>query len=179
LSRIGKKTIAIPKGVEVKIQNNVVSVKGPVGTISRTMPASVKVEVKDNEVHCLGSAATAADSAVWGLNRMLVNNMVEGAITGFKRDLEINGVGYKAELKGKDLVLNVGYSHPVTIKAPQGIQYVVEAGTKLSIKGIDKELVGQLAAEIRSVRPPEPYKGKGIKYAEEHIKRKAGKTAGK
>jgi large subunit ribosomal protein L6 len=179
LSRIGKKPIPVPKGVEVKIQNGTISAKGPQGSLSRAIPAILKAELKDGVLHLVNVNGSPENSALWGLQRALVSNMITGCAQGFQRNLEINGVGYKAELKGKDLALTVGLSHAVVIKAPAGIVFAVDAGTKVSIKGADKELVGQYAADIRSIRPPEPYKGKGIKYAEEHIKRKAGKTAGK
>jgi large subunit ribosomal protein L6 len=179
LSRIGKKPIPVPNGVEVKIQDGTVTVKGTQGSLTKALPVVLKAELKDGVLHIVNVDGKPQNRALWGLYRVLVSNMIIGVSQGYQRNLEINGVGYKAELKGKDLLLTVGLSHTVTIKAPAGITFVVDGGTKVSIKGADKELVGQLAANIRSTRPPEPYKGKGVKYAEEHIKRKAGKTAGK
>lgn len=179
MSRIGKKPIPIPKGVDVKIQNNTVTAKGPLGSLSKVVPAVLAAELKDGLLHVTNVNGSHENGAMWGLYRVLLANMITGVALGYQRNLEINGVGYKAELKGKDLLLTVGLSHTVTIKAPAGITFTVEAGTKVAVKGTDKELVGQYAANIRSTRPPEPYKGKGVKYAEEHIVRKAGKTAGK
>ena len=181
MSRLGKIPVAIPNGVQVKIDGHRIEVKGPKGTLTRDLPEKLKAEVKEHAIHF---APTVSDEevgvkAMWGLNRVLVSNMIMGVATGYRKDLEIQGVGYKAELKGKDLSIAVGYSSPVLFKARKGITYIVDGGTKIAIEGIDKEAVGQTAAEIRRIRPPEPYKGKGIRYLKEYVRRKAGKTAGK
>jgi len=175
MSRIGKKPIAIPSGVKVALKGTTIDVQGPKGNLSRVLTDKVKVNVGAEEilVECLdGDTGTALQ----GLTRTLVGNMVEGVTNGFEKNLEINGVGYRAELKGKVLNLALGYSHPVEYPLPEGISVEIEKQTKVSVKGIDKELVGATAAKIRSFRAPEPYKGKGIKYADERIVRKAGKT---
>jgi large subunit ribosomal protein L6 len=179
LSRLGKIPVAIPAGVQVKIEGQKVEVKGSKGSLSRTLPLEIKAEVKDNMIHF--SPTTEGDMvfALWGLNRVLVNNMVTGVSKGYRKELEIVGVGYKAELKGKDLSISAGFSSPSIFKAVPGITFGVENQTKIVIDGIDKEKVGKVAAEIRMIRKPEPYKGKGIKYAGEYIRRKAGKVAGK
>jgi large subunit ribosomal protein L6 len=179
LSRIGKLPIPIPDGVEVKVDGQKVSVKGAKGALSRTMPDKVKVVVEDNVVRCERIGVDKKADAAWGLSRVLVYNMVAGVTQGFAKNLEIVGVGYRAEVKGKDLSLAVGYSNPVMVAPPAGITFKTEGPTKITVEGIDKVLVGQVAADIRAVRPPEPYKGKGIKYAGEQILRKAGKAAGK
>lgn len=177
MSRIGKKPIDIPDGVEVKKEGNTVIVKGPKSTLSQVVSQDIAVEIKDKQV--MLSPATEVDnvSAQWGLYRMLVSNMVEGVSKGFQKVLEIIGVGYKAEVKGKDLNISVGYSKPVLFKAVDGVTYKTEGPTKIIVEGVDKQKVGQVAADIRSIRPPEPYKGKGIRYSGEHVRRKAGKSA--
>jgi large subunit ribosomal protein L6 len=179
LSRIGKKPIPIPKGVEVKIDGSTVSVKGPKGTVVKKAHPAVKVSVENNEVHCTADAADRLSKSVWGLWRVLINNMILGVTAGYKKTLDIQGVGYKAEMKGKDLNIVVGYSHPVVIKPDPGISFKTETATRIIIEGIDKEAVGEITAEIRLIRGPEPYKGKGIRYLDEHVRRKVGKAAGK
>jgi len=179
MSRIGKLPIEIPAGVKVSSSDSVVTVQGPKGTLSRKIQDGINVEISDKAVVLTKKEDTLKNRAAYGLSRTLVNNMVVGVTKGFERALEINGVGYRAEAKGDVLNLSLGYSHPVNFKLPEGIVVEVEKMTKLLVKGIDKELVGQTAAKIRSFRGPEPYKGKGIKYADETILRKAGKTGKK
>jgi large subunit ribosomal protein L6 len=179
LSRIGRQTITVPKGVEVKIEGKKVSVKGPKGSLSRTLPPEVNVANENGVLRFTVETETAQSKALWGLYRVLVDNMVTGVTLGYKKELEITGVGYKAELRGQNLVIVAGLSHPVLVKPIPGISLKTETPTKIVIEGIDKELVGRIAAEIRKVRPPEPYKGKGIKYTDEVIRRKAGKAAAK
>jgi large subunit ribosomal protein L6 len=178
MSRIGKKPIAIPSGVKVSLSGETISVQGPGGSLQRSLCAGVNVAVEADQV-LVTPGPGAEDSARQGLTRTLIANMVEGVTKGFSRVLEINGVGYRAELKGPILNLSLGYSHPVDYPLPKGISVEVEKQTKITVKGIDKELVGATAAKIRSFRAPEPYKGKGIKYADERILRKAGKTGKK
>lgn len=177
MSRIGKKPIAIPKGVKISLAGNELTVQGPGGTLQRTLHSGVSVAVEADQV--LVSPAPGEGTALQGLTRTLVSNMVEGVTKGFQRGLEISGVGYRADLKGTVLNLSLGYSHPIDYPLPAGISVEVEKQTKLLVKGIDKELVGATAAKIRSFRAPEPYKGKGIRYANERILRKAGKTGKK
>jgi large subunit ribosomal protein L6 len=179
LSRLGKIPVAIPAGVQVKIEGQKIDVKGSKGSLSRTLPLEIKAEIKDTMIHFSPTREGDTVNAQWGLNRVLVSNMVTGVSKGYRKDLEIVGVGYKAELKGKDLSISAGFSSPCIFKAVPGITFGVENQTKISIEGIDKEKVGEVAAEIRMIRKPEPYKGKGIKYAGEYIRRKAGKVAGK
>jgi large subunit ribosomal protein L6 len=179
MSRIGKLPIEIPKGVKVSFSDSLLSVQGPNGSLSRQIMSVVSLDIRDVAIEVKRCDDSTAARAAHGLTRTLVNNMVVGVTKGFQRDLEINGVGYRAEVKGKELVLALGYSHPVNFLIPDGISIDVEKMTKLSVKGFDKELVGQTAAKIRSFRSPEPYKGKGIKYADETILRKAGKTGKK
>lgn len=176
MSRVGKKPILIPAGVEVKVEDNKVSVKGPRGEISKEFQAGVKIEVKDGNILVTSGAETKAIKSLWGTVRSILANMVKGVVEGYEKRLEIEGVGFKANLEGVDLVLNVGFSHPVKVKAPAGIKFSIEKNV-IIISGIDKELVGQISAQIRRVKPPEPYKGKGIKYAGEKIRRKLGKKA--
>lgn len=176
MSRIGKKPIAIPSGVKVALAGGLITVQGPNGSLKRSVSEGVNVIVEADQVLV---QCQDADRSLQGLTRTLISNMVEGVTKGFSRVLEINGVGYRAELKGSTLNLALGYSHPVEYPLPQGIVAEVEKQTKITIKGIDKEAVGATAAKIRSFREPEPYKGKGIKYAEERILRKAGKTGKK
>ncbi|HOQ16295.1 MAG TPA: 50S ribosomal protein L6 [Defluviitaleaceae bacterium] len=176
MSRIGKLPIAIPSGVEVKIgEGNLVTVKGPKGTLERKLSPEMLITIEDNQVIVKRPSDLKKHKALHGLTRTLVNNMVEGVTNGFTKELEINGVGYRAQKQGKKLVLSLGYSHPVEMEDPEGIESTVE-GNKIIVKGINKEKVGQYAAEIRAKRPPEPYKGKGIKYVDEVIRRKEGKT---
>lgn len=177
MSRIGRMPIQIPQGVTVDIQKNAVRVKGPKGELSRTFDPDMQIELDDNQIVVRRPTDNRQHRALHGLTRALLNNMVIGVSQGFTRQLRIEGVGYRAELQGKNLVLNVGYSHPVVIEPPTDISFGVERGNRaLSVSGIDKELVGEIAARIRRVRPPEPYKGKGIRYLNEYVRRKAGKA---
>jgi|SRR3989338_7912638 len=176
MSKIGKKPIEIPSGVSVEIKNDHLSVKGPKGELMNPMIQGVNIAVEGNLVRLSLKDEKKGDSARWGLQRSLVANMVIGVTRGFEKVLEFQGVGYKAAVKGKDLELNLGYSHPITISGVEGINFVVEKSS-IKISGPDKELVGKVAAEIREKRPPEPYKGSGIRYKDEVIKKKAGKKA--
>lgn len=183
MSRIGKSPIAVPDKVEITIQNGAngqtVTVKGPKGTLSRTFRPEVSIVQDGNVLNVNRKDESRQARSLHGLSRTLLNNMVQGVSAGFTRKLEIVGVGYRAQVQGSKLVLSLGYSHPVEVEAPQGISFAVEANTKLEVSGPDKEMVGQVAALIRSKRPPEPYKGKGVKYAGERIRRKAGKAGKK
>jgi len=179
MSRIGKLPIEIPKGVKISFSDSVLSVQGPNGNLSRQIMSIVSLAITDSVIEVARNDETSSARSAHGLTRTLINNMVVGVTKGFQTNLEINGVGYRAEVKGAELVLSLGYSHPVNFLIPSGISIEVEKMTKLSVKGFDKELVGQTAAKIRSFRRPEPYKGKGIKYADETILRKAGKTGKK
>lgn len=179
MSRIGKLLIEIPKGVKISFVDSVLSVQGPNGKLSRQIMPCITLNIGESSMEVTRNDETTSSRAAHGLTRTLINNMVTGVTKGFQTDLEINGVGYRAEVKGKELVLSLGYSHPVNFPIPEGIAIEVEKMTKLSVKGYDKEMVGQTAAKIRSFRGPEPYKGKGIKYANETILRKAGKTGKK
>jgi len=179
MSRIGKLPIEIPKGVKINFVDSVLTVQGPNGKLSRVIMPCITLNIGETTLEVSRNDETTSSRAAHGLSRTLINNMVIGVTKGFQTDLEINGVGYRAEVKGKELVLSLGYSHPVNFPIPEGIAIEVEKMTKLSVKGYDKEMVGQTAAKIRSFRGPEPYKGKGIKYADETILRKAGKTGKK
>ncbi len=179
MSRIGKVPVNIPSGVQVSVNGQTVEVKGSKGTLTKIFPETLKVEVEGNQVKVSPAVEEENVKALWGLFKVLIDNMVIGVSQGYKRELEIVGVGYKAELKGKDLTIYAGYSSPKQFKAPEGITFTVEGGTKIAVQGLDKQVVGQAAADIRRIRPPEPYKGKGIRYLGEKIRRKAGKTAGK
>lgn len=175
MSRIGKKPIAIPAGVDVKLDGSTVTVKGPKATLTRDVHPNITVKVEGNEILVERPNDQKQNRALHGLTRSLVANMVEGVSEGFKKELEVNGVGYRAAVQGKKLTLTVGYSHPVEMEIPEGLTAEVN-GNKITISGADKQQVGQFAAEVREKRPPEPYKGKGIKYADEHIRRKEGKA---
>ncbi len=179
MSRVGKKPISIPAKVDVSLKDRLVTVKGSKGTLSRTIHADVDLQVDGNVIQVIIQNEDRKSRALQGLTRSLVNNMVTGVSSGFERVLEINGIGYRAEVKGQTLVLNLGYSNPVNFDLPKGIAAAVDRNTIIKLTGIDKEQLGQTAASIRKLRPPEPYKGKGIKYAEERIIRKAGKTGTK
>jgi len=176
MSRIGRMPIPLPDGVEVTQEGNTVRVTGPLGTLERTIHAEMKLEREDGVMRVVRPTDEPRHRALHGLTRTLLNNMVTGVTTGYTKNLEISGVGYRAQLQGEKLVLALGYSHPVEVDPPAGIQFKVETPTRLGVFGADKELVGQTAAHIRSQRKPEPYKGKGIRYAGEHILRKAGKA---
>jgi len=179
MSRIGKKPVTLPKGVAVEIQGNTVAVKGPKGELRRTLHTEMQVALADGQVTVSRPSDEKRHKALHGLSRTLVQNMVDGVSKGFSKTLEIQGVGYKAEAKPYGVNLIVGYSHPVKYEAPKGIKISVENNTVVKVEGADKEVVGQVAAELRSVRPPEPYKGKGIRYQGEQVRRKAGKTGAK
>lgn len=179
MSRIGKKPITLPKGVTVEAKNGELNVKGPKGTLSQTVPEGIVVTVENNEVVFTRPNDEKQNRALHGLARALTNNMVVGVSEGFSKKLEMVGVGYKAEKKGKYIQFNLGFSHPVYFMAPPEITIEIPTPTTLTVSGTDKQLVGAVAAKIRSIRPPEPYKGKGVKYSDERILRKAGKTAGK
>jgi large subunit ribosomal protein L6 len=178
VSRIGRMPVVIPSGVTVEIDGSRVSVKGPKGKIEQSFPSQMQITMEANEVIVSRPTDQRMDRALHGMTRALINNMVVGVSTGFEKVLEINGVGYRAEVvDGSDLVLYVGYSHPVRMAPPEGISFEVDNRTRqIKIQGYDKQMVGQVASDIRKVRPPEPYKGKGIKYLDEKIRRKAGKT---
>lgn len=179
MSRIGKEPIAIPAGVEVKIEGNVITVKGSKGTLTRTIHANMTVAVENNEIKVTRPDDTKQNKELHGLTRSLLNNMVKGVSEGFEKTLEINGVGYRAQKQGNKLVMNLGYSHNVEMEEPEGITIDVPNPNSIIVKGIDNEKVGAFAAEIRTKRLPEPYKGKGIKYSTETIRRKEGKTGAK
>lgn len=176
MSRIGKQPIQVPAGVEVKIEDGEIEIKGPKGQLIQQFGPEVKLELKDKELIISQAKKTKKTPALWGLYRALIFNMIEGVTQGFTKKLEIEGVGFRAEVKGNKLVLSIGLSHPVEIEAPESIDFKVEKNT-IVVTGIDKQLVGQLAADIRAKKKPEPYKGKGIRYENEIIRRKAGKKA--
>ena len=177
MSRIGKRPIEIPSGVTVSIDPGRVAVAGPLGTLQQQVPQRIAIEQQDGQIVVTRPTDRGDDRALHGLTRTLVANMVEGVTKGFEKRLEIQGVGYRAALRGTDLELSVGYSHPVLVKPRQGITFDVPAPTQVVVRGIDKQVVGQTAAEIRKVRPPEPYKGKGIRYEGEYVRRKVGMRA--
>ena len=180
MSRIGKMPIAIPAGVTLDIaENNKVTVKGPKGTLERVLPAEMDIKMEGSEIVVTRPNDLKKMKSLHGLTRTLINNMVIGVSEGYEKKLEVNGVGYRAQKQGKKLVLSLGYSHPVEMEDPEGLETVLEGQNIIFVKGIDKEKVGQYAAEIRAKRGPEPYKGKGIKYADEVIRRKVGKTGKK
>ena len=176
MSRVGKQPIELPKGVEVTVDGDLVRVKGPKGELERRTRPEIEVKVDDGTVTFTRSSETKQHRAYHGLTRALVANMVEGVSEGYRKGLEIVGVGYRADKRGKSLVLNVGYSHEVEYPEPDGITLTTPSQTQIVVEGIDKQKVGQVAAELRAVRPPEPYKGKGIRYEGEQVRRKAGKT---
>ena len=177
MSRIGRKPIEVPSGVTVAIAPGRVEVSGPLGTLSQVVPQRMKIEQEEGQVVVTRPTDRGDDRALHGLTRTLVANMVEGVAKGFSKQLEIQGVGYRATLQGRDLELAVGFSHSVVIKPRDGIDFEVPVPTQIIVKGTNKQMVGQTAAEIRAVRPPEPYKGKGIRYVGEHVRRKVGKRA--
>ncbi len=177
MSRIGKKPVPYAKGVKVEKKENTIKISGPKGELSAVVPPSIGVELKDGEIILRRSADDKIQKALHGTWRALLNNMVKGVTEGFQKRLEIVGVGYKAEVKGKKIQLALGYSHPILFLPPNGIKIEIPQPTNIVISGVDKQLVGQVAAKLRSFRPPEPYKGKGVKYEGEYIRRKAGKAA--
>ena len=177
MSRIGKSPIAIPEGVDVKVENHTVTVKGPKGTLTNEFLKDVDITVEDDKV--LVTLVNEKAGNIHGLTRTLIHNIITGVTSGFEKALEINGIGYRAQKQGNKLVLTLGYSHPVEVVEPEGITIEVPAQNSIIVKGIDKQKVGQVAADIREYRLPEPYKGKGIKYVGEHIRRKEGKAGGK
>ena len=177
MSRIGKQPIEIPDGVNVAVDPGRVTVNGPLGELTQNVPQRILIEKEDGQLLVKRPTERGDDRALHGLTRSLVANMVEGVTNGFEKRLEIQGVGYRASLRGTALELNVGYSHPVVIDAPAGITFEVPVQTEVVVKGIDKQQVGEIAAEVRDVRPPEPYKGKGIRYSGEYVRRKVGKRA--
>jgi large subunit ribosomal protein L6 len=177
MSRIGKRPIEVPTGVTVSVEPGRVAVTGPLGSLQQQVPARMQIAQEDGTVTITRPTERGEDRALHGLTRTLIANMVEGVTKGFEKRLEIQGVGYRAALKGTDLELSVGYSHPITVRPRTGITFEVPAPTQIVVKGTDKQQVGQTAAEIRKVRPPEPYKGKGIRYEGEYVRRKVGKRA--
>lgn len=179
MSRIGNMPVTVPEGVEVKIDGQHITVKGPKGSLERDIHPNIKVELDVNEIKVSRPDDTNINKSLHGTTRALIHNMVEGVVHEFKVELEINGVGYRAQKKGNDLLMNLGYSHPVEMKAPQGVTFDLPDANHIVVRGIDKEVVGQVANEVRSKRPPEVYRGKGIKYATEHIRRKEGKAGKK
>ena len=178
MSRVGKKPIKLTAGVKVSFKAPVVEVVGKLGTLKRQLPSSIKVDVKGDEVLVIDSDKSGDSKSLHGLTRSLIKNMVSGVATGYSKELELQGVGYRAQVQGSKLNMQLGFSHPVEFLLPQGISATVDANTKISLKGADKELVGLTAARLRKIRPPEPYKGKGIRYLGEQITLKQGKTAG-
>jgi large subunit ribosomal protein L6 len=169
--------VPVPKGVNVEIKGSYVHVKGPKGELEHTFPAAMQISMKDEIIEVTRPSDERTHLALHGMTRAIISNMVVGVSTGFEKILEINGVGYRAEVDGKNLVLNVGYSHPVVVEPPEGIEFEVDMRIRqIKIKGYDKQMIGQIAANIRKIRPPEPYQGKGIKYLDERIRRKAGKA---
>ena len=179
MSRIGRKPITVPAGVDVKVEDGVVTVKGAKGTLTQKIHPTMTVTVEDGVIHVTRPDDEKENRALHGLTRSLVANMVEGVANGFKKELDVNGVGYRVQKQGKDLIMNLGYSHQVIVSEIPGITIEAPGPNKIIISGPDKQLVGQFAAEVREKRPPEPYKGKGIKYVDEVIRRKEGKTGGK
>ncbi|MCL2322105.1 MAG: 50S ribosomal protein L6 [Oscillospiraceae bacterium] len=179
MSRIGKLPINVPSGVDIKIDNNLVIVKGPKGEMKRQFDSKFKIELEDSKIKVSKISDTKESGSLYGLTRTLINNMVLGVTEGFKKILILEGVGYRAQLQGKKLVISLGYSHPVEIHPVEGITFELPTASQIVVNGTDKDLVGQVAANIRAWRVPEPYKGKGIRYSNEHIRRKEGKTGKK
>jgi large subunit ribosomal protein L6 len=179
MSRIGKQPVTVPAGVEITLDGRQITVKGPRGTLSRQLPADIQLSQEAGEILVTRPSDAPEHRSLHGLTRTLVANMVEGVTTGFRRQLDIVGVGYRAEARPYGLFLALGYSHPIEFKAPEGIKLTANTPTQIIVEGANKEMVGQVASEIRRLRPPEPYKGKGIKYAGEQVRRKAGKAGGK
>ena len=179
MSRIGNKPITVPENVEVKLEGNKITVKGPKGTLEREIHPNMKVALENNVITVTRPNDEPQNRSLHGLTRTLINNMITGVVNEYSRELEINGVGYRAAKQGNKLVLTLGYSHPIEMVEPAGIKYEVPTPNQIIVKGVDKELVGEMAAVIRTKRPPEVYRGKGIKYVEEHIRRKEGKTGKK
>lgn len=177
MSRIGKKPVVIPAGVEVSLDGNHISVKGPKGQLAIDFNPEISVEIKENEIIVSRPSDDKTHRSLHGLTRTLISNMVTGVTEGYSKTLEVNGVGYRAQKQGKNLVMNLGYSHQVIVPEVDGITVDVPSANQIVVSGADKQLVGQFAAEVRAKRPPEPYKGKGIKYSDEHIRRKEGKAA--
>ncbi len=176
MSRIGKKPIQMPQGVTAEMQNRIVSIKGPKGELKREIRPEIDVEIKDDEITVSPCKETKKSKAYWGLTRALINNMVSGVSEGFEKKIQIEGVGYKAVMEGETLILSLGFSHPVKVDQPEGVTFSIEKNI-ITFSGIDKEKVTQTAAKVRKIRPPEPYKGKGIRYVGEIVKRKVGKKA--
>jgi large subunit ribosomal protein L6 len=176
MSRIGKQPIQIPEGVQIEVKDGEIKVKGPKGELSFEIKPEINIEIEGNQLKVVPKTETKKTKALWGLTRSIIFNLVEGVTKGFKKQLEIRGIGYKATLDGDNLILDVGFSHPVKIKKPEGIEFSVERNI-ITVSGIDKQLVGEIAARIRKVRPPEPYKGKGIRYLGEKVRTKLGKKA--
>jgi large subunit ribosomal protein L6 len=179
MSRIGKLPIKVPDKVNITINSTSITVKGPKGELSKNLPTSIKIIQNDKSISVLPNEGLNDSYQLYGTYRSLVNNMITGVTDGFQRKLELQGVGYRSQIEGKTLILNVGYSHQVKILSPEGIKLSVEGNTNVTVSGLDKELVGQIAANIRLVRPPEPYKGKGIRYQGEYVRKKVGKAGKK
>ncbi len=179
MSRTGKQPVTLPKGVKAVISGNTVNIEGPKGKLNITLPSGVKAEVQEDKVMVTRLNDEKQNKSMHGTARALINNMVVGVSEGFKKELEIIGVGYKAQMKGKDLALNIGFSHPVEFKVPEGLKVTVGKANRIEIEGIDKRLLGQFAADVRGVKPPEPYKGKGIRYVGEEVRKKLGKALAK
>jgi len=179
MSRIGKMPITIPKGVKVEINNNNIKISGERGTLEGSFHPDIQVKIEEDKIYVSRSSENKFHRSLHGLSRALINNMVKGVSSGFEKTLEIQGVGYRAVLEGEKMVLQIGYSHPIEVNTPKGIEFKVEKQKIIKVKGIDKQLVGETAAKIRSLRKPEPYKGKGIRYIDEVVRRKVGKTGAK
>ena len=176
MSRVGRVPIPLPEGVKVQIQRGSIFTEGPRGRLARSIPERMLVELKDNQILVKRPSDDRLSRSLHGLTRTLIANLIEGVTKGFQKTLVVVGIGYKVQLQGNDLILQLGFSHPVRFLPPTGVKLMVEGGTRITVSGIDKELVGEVAARIRALKPPEPYKGKGIKYVDEYIRRKAGKT---